>query len=165
MEILEWNKGIKNLVLVGIRTRGVPLAERLAKKLSEIEGGKTPLVGKLDITFYRDDILTQKKMPEVRATEINFDIDDCDVILLDDVLFTGRTSRAALDAILDYGRPRTIQFVVLVDRGHREMPIQGDFVGRTIKTSPGEEVLVRLEEIDGVDEVVLIESNTESNRS
>lgn len=157
MQILERNSGSDDLVLVGIRTRGAPLAERLSKIIAKIDSKESIPVGALDITFYRDDFLTMIKTPEVKATEIDFDIHDKDVILVDDVLYTGRTVRAAIDAILDYGRPKTIQLAVLIDRGHREMPIQGDFVGRTVQTSPGEEVVVRLKEIDGIDEVDVIE--------
>ncbi|NQT34268.1 bifunctional pyr operon transcriptional regulator/uracil phosphoribosyltransferase PyrR [bacterium] len=157
-EILEANRGIEGLALIGIRTRGAPLAERLAKLISEIEHrGEVP-VGILDITLYRDDYLMKLKTPKVRSTDIPFEINDRNLVLVDDVLFTGRTSRAAIDAILDYGRPARIQLAVLVDRGHREMPIQGDFVGKTVITSPGEEVRVRLKEIDNVDEVVLVET-------
>ncbi len=157
MEILEWNRGIEKLVIVGIRTRGAPLAERLAKIISQQEHCKEIPVGALDITFYRDDFLIAKKTPEVRATEIDFDIHECNVVLVDDVLYTGRTVRSGIDAILDYGRPASIQLAVLIDRGHREMPIHGDFVGKTVVTVPGEEVLVHLKEIDGVDEVILVE--------
>lgn len=158
-EIIERNRGIGDVGVIGVRTRGVPLAERLAKILSGIEGGKDVPVGMLDIALYRDDILTARKTPRVRATEIPFGIQDRIIVLVDDVLFTGRTSRAAIDAILDYGRPACIQLAILVDRGHREMPIQGDFVGIQIITSPGEEVKVKLKEVDGVDEVILVEQN------
>jgi len=157
-EVIERNRGIENLVVVGIRTRGAPLAERLAKILSEIEGGSHKIpVGILDISLYRDDFRTSRKTPQVRATEIPFDIHDRNVLLVDDVLFTGRTSRAAIDAILDFGRPARIQLAILIDRGLREMPIQGDFVGKKIVTSPGEEIRVRVREVDGTDEVVLVE--------
>jgi pyrimidine operon attenuation protein/uracil phosphoribosyltransferase len=157
-EILERNRGIEGLALVGIRTRGAPLAERLAAEISRIEGGAAVPVGILDITLYRDDYLTSRKTPKVRATEIPFEIHDCNVVLVDDVLFTGRTVRSAIDALLDYGRPAQIQLVILIDRGHREMPIQGDFVGERVVTAPGEEVRVRLAEVDGADEAVLFES-------
>ena len=156
-EILERNRGLEGLALVGIRTRGAPLAERLARLISNIEGKKSVPVGILDITLYRDDYLMALKTPKVRATEIPFEINERNVVLVDDVLYTGRTARAAIDALLDYGRPARIQLVVLVDRGHREMPIQGDFVGKKVVTSPGEEVRVRLAEIDGCDEVVIVE--------
>lgn len=161
-EIIEYNRGVEDLALVGIRTRGAPLAERLAKILSGIEGGKEIPVGILDINLYRDDFLTSRKTPRVQATEISFDIHDRNVVLVDDVIFTGRTVRAAIDAILDYGRPASIQLAVLVDRGHREMPIQGDFVGLTIVTSPGEQVRVRLKEVDCVDEVILVEEKPDN---
>ena len=164
MEILERNMGGDRLALVGIRTRGAPIARRLAKIIADLENVPPIPVGILDITLYRDDFLTAIKTPEVRATEIDFDIHNLNIVLVDDVLYTGRTSRAAIDAILDYGRPATIQLAVLIDRGHREMPIQGDFVGRTVRTSPGEEVMVRVKEIDGVDEVVLVEKNKSLER-
>lgn len=164
MEILEQNGGSENLVLVGIRTRGAPLAERLAKIIAGLEKRSSIPVGILDITLYRDDFMKALKTPEVRATEIDFDIHGKDVVLVDDVLYTGRTSRAAIDAILDYGRPETIQLAVLIDRGHREMPIQGDYVGKRVETSPGEEILVRVMEVDGVDEVVLVEKKQQDNR-
>lgn len=156
-EIVEKNRGAHRIALVGIRTRGVPLAERLAKLISSIEPATDVPVGVLDITLYRDDFLTARKTPKVQATDISFDLQDKVVILVDDVLFTGRTVRAAIDAVLDYGRPARIQLAVLVDRGHREMPIQGDFVGRTEITSPGEGVKVLLKEIDEVDEIQLVE--------
>ena len=157
-EIIENNLGVSNLALIGIRTRGAPLAARIAEKILKLEGQTIP-VGVLDITLYRDDFMTSSGIPEVKATEITFDIHKLNLVLVDDVLFTGRTSRAAIDALLDYGRPAVIRLAVLIDRGHREMPIQGDFIGRTINTSPGEEVRVRLKEIDGVDEVVIVEIN------
>ena len=157
-EILEANAGYEGLALIGIRTRGAPLADRLAALISQIENGAEVPVGVLDITLYRDDYLMARKTPKVRATEIPFDIRNRSVVLVDDVLFTGRTSRAAIDAILDYGRPGRIQLAVLIDRGHREMPIQGDFVGRRIETIPGEEIRVHLKEVDGVDEVLLVET-------
>ena len=161
-EIIENNRGVGNLALVGIRTRGAPLAERIAEKVLKLEGQTIP-VGVLDITLYRDDFMTSTGIPEVKATEISFDIHKLNLVLVDDVLYTGRTSRAAIDAILDYGRPANIRLAVLIDRGHREMPIQGDFVGATINTSPGEEVRVRLKEIDGVDEVVIVDVTPQEN--
>ena len=150
-QILETNKGADNLALVGIVTRGDLLAKRLAEKIEQIEGTNVPL-GKLDISFYRDDFATHFA-PEVHSTEIDFDMDGKDVVLVDDVLFTGRTIRAALDALSDFGRPSCVQLAVLVDRGHRELPIQADYVGRTINTSREEHVDVLLEERDGKNEV------------
>ncbi|MFH0765865.1 MAG: bifunctional pyr operon transcriptional regulator/uracil phosphoribosyltransferase PyrR [Calditrichota bacterium] len=158
-EIIEFNRGIEGLVLVGIRTRGVPLAERLAVIISQAEGVKSIPVGILDITLYRDDFMRARMTPEVRATDLPVDIHQRSIVLVDDVLYTGRTVRAAIDAILDYGRPGHIHLAALVDRGHREMPIQADFVGIRVITSPGEEILVRLQEVDGVDEVVVIEKH------
>jgi len=157
-EIVEANLGVEGLALIGIRTRGVPLAERLAKLISQIEGNKEVPIGILDITLYRDDYLMKAKTPRVRATEIPFQINDRNVVLVDDVLYTGRTVRAAIDALLDYGRPAKIMLAVLIDRGHREMPIQGDFIGRKIVTLAGEEVRVHMKEIDGADEILLVES-------
>lgn len=157
-EVVERNRGAERVALVGIRTRGAPLAERLAKLIGGIEQGRAVPVGILDITLYRDDFLMARKTPRVQATDISFDIRDRILVLVDDVLFTGRTIRAAIDAILDYGRPAKIQLAVLVDRGHREMPIQGDFVGMRVNSSPGEEVRVHVSEVDGADEVVLVEA-------
>jgi pyrimidine operon attenuation protein/uracil phosphoribosyltransferase len=156
-EIIERNKGTENLVMVGIRTRGAPLAERIMEKVGEIEGKKIPL-GMLDITLYRDDLLKKLKQPKVQMTDIPFDIDDKNVVLIDDVLYTGRTARAALDALMDFGRPVCIQLAVLVDRGHRELPIRADFVGKNIPTSIGEEIQVKLKEVDGEDCVLLVEA-------
>ena len=156
-EILEKNKGGENLVVLGMRTRGEFIAQRIHNKLKEIDNSNIPL-GVLDVTLYRDDFRTRLKQPEVSVTDITFDISEKDVILVDDVLYTGRTARAALDAIMDLGRPKTIQFCVLVDRGHRELPIRADFVGKNIPTSINEEVKVKLKEIDGEDAVYLIES-------
>jgi pyrimidine operon attenuation protein/uracil phosphoribosyltransferase len=155
-EIIERNKGTKNIAIVGIRTRGEFLAKRLAEKISKIEKTQIP-VGVLDITFYRDDVRLKLRQPEVKTTEINFTIDDKDIILVDDVLFTGRTVRAALDELIDFGRPKTVQLAVLIDRGNRELPIQPDFVGRKIKTNLNEEIKVNLREVDGEDFVLLIE--------
>ncbi len=154
-EILERNKGSQNIVFVGIQKRGVPIAQRLAEQITELEKNKI-LVGKLDITFYRDDILKRAK-PNIEVTDIIFSIDDKDVILVDDVLYTGRTVRAALDALTDLGRPKTIQLVVLVDRGHRELPIKADYIGKNIPTSKDEYIVVNLKEIDKKDEVSIIE--------
>lgn len=153
-EIVEKNKGVENAVLVGIRTRGVPLAQRLAEQVAEIEGVKVP-VGSLDITLYRDDLSTLAYNPIVKETELDFDINGKTVILVDDVLFTGRTIRCALDALIDMGRPKAIQLAVLVDRGHRELPIRADYVGKNVPTSTSETVDVTLAEIDGEDEVSL----------
>jgi pyrimidine operon attenuation protein/uracil phosphoribosyltransferase len=155
-EILERNRGAGELALVGIRTRGVPIARRLARALKEINGEDVP-TGALDITLYRDDLMRNQVGPQpvIRRTEIPFSIDDRKILLVDDVLYTGRTIRAALDALIDFGRPRAIQLVVLVDRGHRELPIKADYVGKNLPTSLKESVQVRLQEIDGTDEVVL----------
>ncbi len=153
-EIIERNKGAKKLSLVGIRTRGVYLGERLADKIADIEGTRVPL-GMLDITFYRDD-LARHPQPEVRRTEIDFDVTDLTVVLVDDVLYTGRTIRSAMDAIMDFGRPSSIQLAVLVDRGHRELPIRADYVGKNIPTSSQEKVEVNLKEPDGTEEVVIV---------
>jgi len=157
-EIVERNKGSKNLAIVGIRTRGEFLAKRIAEKTSRLENNQIP-VGILDITFYRDDVRLKLRQPEVKTTEIDFAIDDKDIILVDDVLFTGRTVRAALDELMDFGRPKTVQLVVLVDRGGRELPIQADFVGRRVKTSLNERVKVKLKEVDGEDLVLLVEED------
>ena len=155
-EILERNRGLDDVALVGIRTRGVPIARRLGQLLREINGDHVP-VGALDITLYRDDLMRSPVGPQpvVRRTEIAFSIDDRRILLVDDVLYTGRTIRAALDALIDFGRPRAIQLVVLVDRGHRELPIKADYVGKNVPTSLKESVQVRLQEIDGVDETVI----------
>jgi pyrimidine operon attenuation protein/uracil phosphoribosyltransferase len=153
-EILEHNKGASHLLLVGILTRGVPLARRLAQKIAQVEGVEVP-VGSLDISLYRDDIALRHPLP-VGVTSIPVDVTGRICVLVDDVLFTGRSVRAAMDALTDLGRPRAIQLAVLVDRGHRELPIRADYVGRNIPTSLREEVQVRLEEVDGWDGVVLI---------
>jgi pyrimidine operon attenuation protein / uracil phosphoribosyltransferase len=157
-EILEKNKGISDLVLVGIRTGGVYLAERLKNKISSIEGEEIPL-GVLDITLYRDDISISKKKPRLGTTKILFSLEDKKVILVDDVLFTGRTIRAAMDALIDFGRPKMIQLAVLIDRGHRELPIRADFVGKNLPSSLWEAVAVNLVEKNGVDEVTIVEEN------
>ncbi len=154
-EILEKNRGVENLVLVGIRSRGMPLAQRLAKKIHQIEGKDVP-VGILDVSLYRDDF--KYKQPQVRVTDIPFSIDNKNIVLVDDVLYTGRTVRSALNALMDYGRPARIQLAVLVDRGHRELPIKSDFVGKNVPTSIGEEVRVRVREIDGEDGIWLLRS-------
>jgi pyrimidine operon attenuation protein/uracil phosphoribosyltransferase len=155
-EILERNRGLDEIALVGIRTRGVPLARRLAHALHDINGDNVP-TGALDITLYRDDLMRHPVGPQpvVRRTEIPFSIDDRKILLVDDVLYTGRTIRAALDAVIDFGRPRAIQLIVLVDRGHRELPIKADYVGKNLPTSLKQSIQVRLQEIDGADEVVL----------
>lgn len=157
-EIIERNKGTQELALIGIRRRGVPLAGRLAEKILQIEGGKVP-VGVLDITLYRDDLSTLGHQPVVHQTEVNFEISEKRIILIDDVLYTGRTIRAALDAIMDLGRPRLIQLVAFIDRGHRELPIRADYVGKNVPTSRKEVVAVKLQEIDGEDRVVILEKS------
>ena len=155
-EIVEKNKGVDNIVLVGIRTRGVPIAERLAENIEKIEGQKPP-VGVLDLTLYRDDLSTLGYQPIVRPTELPVDITGKIVVLVDDVLYTGRTIRAALDAVIDNGRPKTIQLAVLVDRGHRELPIRADFVGKNVPTSSKEVVSVQLQATDEAENVILRE--------
>ncbi len=154
-EVVERNEGVGSLVLVGLRTRGIPLARRVQQRILEFEGETAPL-GELDITLYRDDV-HQRAPRTLSPTSIPVDISDKTVVLIDDVLYTGRTIRAALDALIDLGRPRAIQLLCLVDRGHRELPIRPDFIGKNVPTSRHEKVAVRLEEIDGVDEVVLIQ--------
>ena len=149
-EILELNKGSLQLVLVGIHTRGVHLARRITRSISDIEGGDVPSA-QLDISLYRDD-LRDRTIPPVKATNLPVDIQDKRIVLVDDVLFTGRTIRAAMDALLDFGRPEMIQLATLLDRGHRELPIRADFVGKNLPTSRNERVMVRLEEEDGFDE-------------
>jgi pyrimidine operon attenuation protein / uracil phosphoribosyltransferase len=157
-EILEKNKGTENLCLIGIRNRGAYLAKRLGECIEKIDQIKVP-VGILDITLYRDDLTSIAAGPVVRKTEIDFDISDKTVVLVDDVLYTGRTVRAALDALIDFGRPKSIQLAVAVDRGHRELPIRADYVGKNIPTAHNETVEVRLEETDGKDEVVIVEKD------
>jgi len=160
-QIVESNRGAENLVFVGILTRGVQIAERLVEKIEPLEGRRLPL-GMLDITFYRDDMLRRLKKPRVQATNIPFDIDGKVVMLVDDVLYTGRTIRAALDALMDFGRPARIQLAVLIDRGHRELPIKADFIGQEVKTTAGEEVRVKLKNVDGEDGVYLVEALSET---
>jgi pyrimidine operon attenuation protein / uracil phosphoribosyltransferase len=155
-EIVEKNNGVANLGLVGIMRRGVPLAQRLAKILGRIEKIEVP-VGTLDITFYRDDLSAIGHRPEVKKSAMEFDIHDKNIILVDDVLYTGRTTRAAMDALFDHGRPRRIQLCVLIDRGHRELPIEAAFVGRTIHTTDNEIIELKLLETDGSDKVLLME--------
>jgi pyrimidine operon attenuation protein/uracil phosphoribosyltransferase len=159
-EILERNRGLEELALVGIRTRGVPLAKRLAKAIREILPKVEIPTGTLDITLYRDDLMRTAvgAQPVIRRTEIPFSIDDKRILLVDDVLYTGRTIRAALDALIEFGRPKAIQLVVLVDRGHRELPIKADYVGKNLPTSPSQSVQVHLAEIDGRDEVEILGS-------
>jgi len=161
-EIVERNRGVGDLALVGVRTRGVPIARRLAGSLREITGVEVA-TGALDITLYRDDLMKTAVGPQpiVRRTEIPFSIDDRHIVLVDDVLYTGRTIRAALDALIDFGRPKTIQLVVLVDRGHRELPIKADYVGKNVPTSRRETIHVRLAEIDGRDDVTLDQAEGE----
>ena len=153
-EIIERNKGVEDVVLVGIRTRGVPIAERLAAAIKNIENVELP-VGMLDITLYRDDLSTLAYNPIVHGTEIDLDLNGKTIVLVDDVLYTGRTIRAALDAVIDMGRPKSIQLAVMIDRGHRELPIRADFAGKNVPTSHKESVEVHLEELDGADEVVI----------
>lgn len=153
-EIVEKNKGVEDLILVGIRSRGVPLAKRLANIIEQIEGQRPP-VGILDITLYRDDLSTLAYQPIVRPTNMPVDLDKKVIVLVDDVLYTGRTIRAALDAIMDMGRPQAIRLAVLIDRGHRELPIRADFVGKNVPTSSREDIAVMVQELDG-DEQVLI---------
>ncbi|GGR53603.1 bifunctional protein PyrR [Deinococcus seoulensis] len=153
-EIIERNKGAENLALIGVHTRGIPLARRLAEKLSTLEGVDVP-TGMLDITLYRDDLSEVAQQPIIRETQVPFDLRDRRVILVDDVLYTGRTVRAALDALIDLGRPAGIQLAVLVDRGHRELPIRADYVGKNLPTAASEVVKVKLQETDEVDSVEL----------
>ncbi len=155
-EIIERNKGAKNLALVGIHTRGVPIAEHLAKLIENFEGIR-PQLGKLDITLYRDDLSEIALQPVVKKTEVPFDIHGMRIVLCDDVLFTGRTARAALDALIDMGRPAVIQYAVLVDRGHRELPIRADYVGKNVPTSKQEVIKVKLQSVDGAEAVELLE--------
>ena len=155
-EILERNKGPKDLAIVGIRTRGYFIAQRIAQAIKRIDGADLP-VGALDITLYRDDLSVIAEQPVIHKTEIGFDIENKSIVLVDDVLYTGRTIRCALDALIDFGRPRAIQLAVLIDRGHRELPIRADYVGKNMPTSQNELVQVKLEEIDNKDEVWLEE--------
>jgi pyrimidine operon attenuation protein/uracil phosphoribosyltransferase len=155
-EIVEKNGGAKNLGLIGIRRRGIPLAERLGKLIARIEETEIP-VGILDITFYRDDLSTVGPKPVVQGSEIGFSIQDKRIILVDDVLFTGRTIRAAMDALFSQGRPSRVQLCVLIDRGHRELPIEAAFVGRAVPTTMNEVIEVKLHEIDGMEKVLLVE--------
>jgi pyrimidine operon attenuation protein/uracil phosphoribosyltransferase len=154
-EILERNKGADTIVVVGIKTRGEFLARRLARKIEEVEK-LTLHIGSLDITLYRDDLLGKLEQPEMKGTDILFDLSDKNVILVDDVLYTGRTIRAALDELIDLGRPKAIQLAVLVDRGHRQLPIKADYVGKNVATAVGESIRVHVKEVDGEDEVLLM---------
>ncbi len=155
-EIVEKANGVDNLGLIGIKRRGVPLAQRLAGLIRNIEK-RDVLVGTLDINLYRDDLSTTGPKPEIRKGAIGFDVNDKDVILIDDVLYTGRTTRAALDALFDHGRPRRVQLLVLIDRGHRELPVEAQFVGRTVQTTDKEIIEVKLKEIDESEQVLLVE--------
>ncbi|MDN5352328.1 MAG: pyrimidine operon attenuation protein / uracil phosphoribosyltransferase [Clostridiales bacterium] len=156
-EILEKNKGTEALVLIGIKSRGVPLAKRISNKIKEIEGVSIP-IGALDITMYRDDLSKVSQSPDVKGLEVDFPLDGKTVILVDDVIYTGRTVRAAMDAVMDYGRPSAIQLAVLVDRGHRELPIRPDYVGKNVPTSSKEVVKVKLEEWDDMNEVSIYQN-------
>ena len=153
-EIIEHNRGCETVCLIGIRRRGVPLAERLAANIFEIEGKQVP-TGVLDITLYRDDLEKRHEMPVVNGTAVPFDITGKNVVLVDDVLYTGRTARAAMDALIEIGRPATVQLAVLIDRGHREFPIRGDYIGKNIPTSKSERIHVRVPEYDGATDVLL----------
>jgi len=155
-EIIERNKGIENIALIGIQRRGVPLALKIAKRIKEFEGVLPP-VGILDITFYRDDLSLLDEHPVVNGTNINFPLENKKIILVDDVLFTGRTVRAAMNAIIDLGRPKMIQLAILIDRGHRELPIRADYIGKNVPTAINEIVNVNLEEIDGIEVVTINE--------
>lgn len=157
-EIIEKNKGIENIILIGIKTRGIPIANRIANKIEQIEGSKV-LTGEMDITLYRDDLKKIQPEPVINGTDIKFDINDKTVVLVDDVLYTGRTVRSALNALMDIGRPKTIQLAVLVDRGHRELPIRADYVGKNVPTSKQEIISVELMEIDEEDSVKIKANN------
>lgn len=155
-EIIEKNKGVENVVLIGIKTRGVPVATRIADKIETIEG-KQIQIGEMDITLYRDDLSKKQIDPVVNSTKIDFDITDKTVVLVDDVLYTGRTVRSALNALMDVGRPKSIQLAILVDRGHRELPIRADYVGKNVPTSKNEIISVKLSECDAEDSVSIEE--------
>lgn len=160
-EIIERNKGVQDIVLIGIKTRGIFIAQRIAERLKQLEHIEVP-VGELDITLYRDDVKVSEAEPELHSSDIPFSIEGKEVILVDDVLFTGRTIRAALDAVIDLGRPNRISLAVLVDRGHRELPIRADYVGKNIPTALTEEIVVEMEENDGQDRI-LIQKKTKNN--
>lgn len=153
-EIIEKNKGIEDLVFIGIQRRGVPLARMISRKIGEVEGKEVP-VGILDITFYRDDLSTLAEHPVINGTEINFPVNDKVIVLVDDVLFTGRTVRSAIDAIMDIGRPKMIQLAIMIDRGHRELPIRADYVGKNVPTSKNEVINVKLFDIDKINVVTI----------
>ena len=159
-EVLERTQDLDRLVFIGIRRRGVPLAQRLSKKIDSLEQSKIP-VGILDITLYRDDLSTVSPQPVINATDIPFPVVGKDVILMDDVLYTGRTIRSALDALFDHGRPARVQLLVLIDRGHRELPIEAQYVGRMVQTTDREIIEVKFQEIDGVEKVLLVEKAAE----
>ena len=156
-EIIERNKGIQDIVLVGIKTRGIYIAQRLAERLKQLEDIDVP-VGELDITLYRDDVKDMEE-PELHSSDVPVSIEGKEVILVDDVVYTGRTIRAAMDAVMDLGRPRKISLAVLVDRGHRELPIRADYVGKNIPTSKTEEIIVEMEERDGADRIMISKGN------
>lgn len=156
IEIVERNRGIEDLMIVGIRSRGVPIGERIAREIEQLEGAPVAF-GIIDITLYRDDLTTIAPQPVVKPTKLPEPIDDKVVVLVDDVLYTGRTVRAALDALIDFGRPKAVQLAVLVDRGHRELPIHADVIGKTVPTDAHEVIKVKLTETDGEDEVLLME--------
>ena len=156
-EIVERNRGTKDLLLVGIRRRGVPLAERIADRIEQLEGQR-PATGQLDITLYRDDLSTVGPRPVVNKTDIPADVTDSAIVLVDDVLYTGRTVRAALDELVDFGRPRIVELAVLIDRGHRELPIQADYVGKQVQTTDSEIVKVMLKDYDEEEQVVVVEN-------
>ncbi|HSO74643.1 MAG TPA: bifunctional pyr operon transcriptional regulator/uracil phosphoribosyltransferase PyrR [Blastocatellia bacterium] len=156
-EIVERNRGTKDLLLVGIRRRGVPLAERIADKIEQLEGQR-PATGQLDITLYRDDLSTVGPRPVVNKTDIPGDVTDSAIVLVDDVLYTGRTVRAALDELVDFGRPRIVELAVLIDRGHRELPIQADYVGKQVQTTDSEIVKVMLKDYDEEEQVIVVEN-------
>jgi len=156
IEIVERNRGIEDLLIIGIRSRGVPIAERIARQIEEMEGAPVP-TGILDITLYRDDLTTIAPQPVVKPTKLPEPIDDKIVVLVDDVLYTGRTVRAALDALIDFGRPKAVQLAVLIDRGHRELPIHADVVGKSLPTDRKEVIKVKMAETDGEDEVLIME--------
>ena len=157
-EIIERNNGVDDLVLIGIQRRGIPLARKIAEKIMEVEGKKVD-VGILDITFYRDDLSLLNEHPVINGTQIDFQIVGKNVVLVDDVLYTGRTVRAAIDALMDIGRPKTIQLAILVDRGHRELPIRADYVGKNVPTSKTEVISVKVKEIDHVNSVTISDLN------